>query len=176
MNGREVFRHAVTRLAEAVDEALAANQLTRQDIDWLVPHQANRRIIDGMGRKLGLAAERVVVTVDRHANTSAASVPLALNEAWRDGRIKRGDLVLLEALGGGLAWGLTQRFVRDSILLSDESISLAQRWLWDQMRLALEPAAALPLAALQTGAWKVRSDDRVCLVLCGGNVDLQTLV
>ena len=105
MNGREVFRHAVTRLAEAVDEALAANHLTRSDIDWLVPHQANQRIIDGMGRKLGLPAERVVVTVDRHANTSAASVPLALNEAWRDGRIKRGDLVLLEALGGGLAWG-----------------------------------------------------------------------
>jgi 3-oxoacyl-[acyl-carrier-protein] synthase III len=105
MNGREVFRHAVIRLAEAVDEALTANGLTRRDIDWLVPHQANRRIIDGMGRKLGLAADRVVVTVDRHANTSAASVPLALNEAWHDGRIKRGDLVLLEALGGGLAWG-----------------------------------------------------------------------
>jgi 3-oxoacyl-[acyl-carrier-protein] synthase-3 len=105
MNGREVFRHAVTRLAEAVEEALAANGLTRRDIDWLVPHQANQRIIDAMGRKLDLAKERVVVTVDRHANTSAASVPLALNEAWRDGRIRRGDLVLLEALGGGLAWG-----------------------------------------------------------------------
>ena len=105
MNGREVFRHAVTRLAEAVDEALNANNLTRADIDWLVPHQANKRIIDGMGRKLGLAADRVVVTVDRHANTSAASVPLALSEACQDGRIKPGDLVLLEALGGGLAWG-----------------------------------------------------------------------
>ena len=105
MNGREVFRHAVTRLAEAVDEALNANNLTRADIDWLVPHQANQRIIDGMGRKLGLAAERVVVTVDRHANTSAASVPLALNEACQDGRIKPGDMVLLEALGGGLVWG-----------------------------------------------------------------------
>jgi 3-oxoacyl-[acyl-carrier-protein] synthase-3 len=105
MNGREVFRHAVTRLAEAVDEALAANGLTRADVDWLVPHQANLRIIDAMGRKLGLAAERVVVTVDRHANTSAASVPLALAEAWHDGRIIRGDLVLLEALGGGLTWG-----------------------------------------------------------------------
>ena len=105
MNGREVFRHAVTRLAEAVDEALNANNLTRSDIDWLVPHQANKRIIDGMGRKLGLAADRVVVTVDRHANTSAASVPLALSEACQDGRIKPGDLVLLEALGGGLAWG-----------------------------------------------------------------------
>ena len=105
MNGREVFRYAVTRLAEAVEEALSANSLTRGDIDWLVPHQANQRIIDAMGRKLGLAKDRVVVTVDRHANTSAASVPLALNEAWRDGRIRRGDLVLLEALGGGLAWG-----------------------------------------------------------------------
>ena len=105
MNGREVFRHAVTRLAEAVDEALAANGLTRTDIDWLVPHQANLRIIDAMGRKLGLPSERVVVTVDRHANTSAASVPLALAEAWHDGRIRRGDLVLLEALGGGLTWG-----------------------------------------------------------------------
>ena len=105
MNGREVFRHAVTRLAEAVDEALSANGLTRGDVDWLVPHQANLRIIDAMGRKLGLPAERIVVTVDRHANTSAASVPLALAEAWHDGRIRRGDLVLLEALGGGLTWG-----------------------------------------------------------------------
>ncbi len=105
MNGREVFRHAVTRLAEAVEEALAANHLTMRDIDWLVPHQANRRIIDSMGRKLGLAPERVVITVDRHANTSAASVPLALNEAVQDGRIGRGALVLLEALGGGLTWG-----------------------------------------------------------------------
>jgi 3-oxoacyl-[acyl-carrier-protein] synthase-3 len=105
MNGREVFRHAVARLAEAVDEALAANDLTRRDIDWLVPHQANRRIIDSMGRRLGLEPARVVVTVDRHANTSAASVPLALAEACQDGRIVRGDLVLLEALGGGLVWG-----------------------------------------------------------------------
>jgi 3-oxoacyl-[acyl-carrier-protein] synthase-3 len=88
-----------------VDEALSANGLTRTDVDWLVPHQANRRIIDAMGRKLNLAAERVVVTVDRHANTSAASVPLALDEACTDGRIKPGDLVLLEALGGGLTWG-----------------------------------------------------------------------
>lgn len=105
MNGREVFRHAVTRLAEAVEEALAANGLQHRDIDWLVPHQANLRIIDAMGRKLGLPPERVVVTVDRHANTSAASVPLALAEARCDGRIRSGDLVLLEALGGGLAWG-----------------------------------------------------------------------
>jgi len=105
MNGREVFRHAVARLAETVDEALAANGLARADVDWLVPHQANLRIIDAMGRKLGLPAERVVVTVDRHANTSAASVPLAFAEARSDGRIARGDLVLMEALGGGLAWG-----------------------------------------------------------------------
>jgi 3-oxoacyl-[acyl-carrier-protein] synthase III len=105
MNGREVFRHAVTRLAEAVDEALAANGLSRRDVDWLVPHQANLRIIDAMGRKLGLSSERVVITVDRHANTSAASVPLALSEACQDGRIRQGDLVLMEALGGGLTWG-----------------------------------------------------------------------
>jgi 3-oxoacyl-[acyl-carrier-protein] synthase III len=105
MNGREVFRHAVNRLAEAVDEALAANHLTRADVDWLVPHQANRRIIDSMGKKLQLPSERVVITVDRHANTSAASVPLALAEARADGRIRNGDLVLLEALGGGLTWG-----------------------------------------------------------------------
>jgi 3-oxoacyl-[acyl-carrier-protein] synthase-3 len=105
MNGREVFRHAVTRLAEAVEEALAANGLERRDIDWLVPHQANLRIINAMGRKLGLPPERVVITVDRHANTSAASVPLALAEACEDGRIRKGDLVLMEALGGGLTWG-----------------------------------------------------------------------
>jgi 3-oxoacyl-[acyl-carrier-protein] synthase III len=105
MNGKEVFRHAVTKLAEAVDEALSANGLTREAVDWLVPHQANRRIIDAMGKKLGLPPERVVVTVERHANTSAASVPLALAEACSDGRIKQGDLVLMEALGGGLTWG-----------------------------------------------------------------------
>ena len=105
MKGSEVFRHAVIRLSEAVDEALAANGLTRRDVDWLVPHQANLRIIDAMGKRLGLAPERVVVTVDRHANTSAASVPLALAEACKDGRIRRGDLVLMEALGGGLTWG-----------------------------------------------------------------------
>ena len=105
MNGREVFRHAVVRLAEAVDEALAANGMTMRDVDWLVPHQANARIIEAMGKRLGLPSERVVVTVDRHANTSAASVPLALAEAVADGRIRQGDLVLLEALGGGLTWG-----------------------------------------------------------------------
>ena len=105
MNGREVFRHAVTRMAEAVDEALAANGLTHADVDWLVPHQANIRIIDAMGKRLGLPASRVVVTVDRHANTSAASIPLALAEAIADGRIREGQLVLMEALGGGLTWG-----------------------------------------------------------------------
>jgi 3-oxoacyl-[acyl-carrier-protein] synthase-3 len=105
MKGAEVFRHAVTKLAGAVDEALAAHGLGHGDVDWLVPHQANLRIIDAMGKKLGLPPERVVVTVDRHANTSAASIPLALDEAVRDGRINRGDLVLMEALGGGLTWG-----------------------------------------------------------------------
>jgi 3-oxoacyl-[acyl-carrier-protein] synthase-3 len=105
MEGREVFRHAVQRLAEAVDEALAANALSGRDIDWLVPHQANRRIIDAMAKKLGLPSDKVVLTIDRHANTSAASVPLALAEAAADGRIRPGQLVLLEAMGGGLTWG-----------------------------------------------------------------------
>jgi 3-oxoacyl-[acyl-carrier-protein] synthase-3 len=105
MRGQEVFRHAVAKLAAVVEEALSAHGFVHADIDWLVPHQANRRIIDAMGRKLGLPAERVVVTVDRHANTSAASIPLALAEAWADGRIRRGDLVVMEALGGGLTWG-----------------------------------------------------------------------
>ncbi len=105
MNGAAVFRHAVVNLAAAVEEALAANRLDRSAVDWLVPHQANRRIIDAMGKKLGLAPERVVVTIDRHANTSAASIPLALAEAVGDGRIRPGHLVLMEALGGGLTWG-----------------------------------------------------------------------
>ena len=105
MKGQDVFRQAVTKLAASVDEALAANGLTHEDVDWLVPHQANRRIIDAIGKRLGLAPERVVITVDRHANTSAASVPLALAEAVQDGRIRHGDLVLMEALGGGLTWG-----------------------------------------------------------------------
>jgi 3-oxoacyl-[acyl-carrier-protein] synthase-3 len=105
MRGQEVFRQAVTKLAGVVEEALAANHLTHADIDWLVPHQANRRIIDAMGKRLHLAPERVVVTVDRHANTSAASIPLALAEAVHDGRIQHGQLVLMEALGGGLTWG-----------------------------------------------------------------------
>ncbi|GAN88244.1 ketoacyl-ACP synthase III [Komagataeibacter intermedius] len=105
MQGRDVFRHAVGKLSASVDEALAANNLSHADVNWLVPHQANLRIIDGVARKLALPSERVVVTVDRHANTSAASIPLALNEAVRDGRIRKGDLVLMEALGGGLTWG-----------------------------------------------------------------------
>jgi 3-oxoacyl-[acyl-carrier-protein] synthase-3 len=105
MLGREVFRHAVTNLAAVVDEALAANGYDKSDIDWLVPHQANKRILDGTAKKLGLSEDRVVITVDRHANTSAASVPLALDEAVRDGRIQKGQLVLMEAMGGGLTWG-----------------------------------------------------------------------
>ena len=105
MNGREVFRHAVRNLAEIVHESLNANGLAADDIDWLVPHQANKRILDSTAKKLGLPADKIVVTVERHANTSAASIPLALDEALKDGRIKTGDLVLLEAMGGGLTWG-----------------------------------------------------------------------
>jgi len=105
MEGREVFRHAVVKLAEAVDAAIAANGITGTDIDWLVPHQANQRIIDGMGHRLGLPPEKVVLTIDRHANTSAASIPLALAEATADGRIRPGHLVLMEAMGGGFTWG-----------------------------------------------------------------------
>ena len=105
MEGKEVFRHAVINMAKVVGEVLDKVGLTPADIDWLVPHQANKRIIDGTGRKLGLPPERVVLTVDRHANTSAASIPLALDTAVRDGRIKRGDLLLMEGIGGGLSWG-----------------------------------------------------------------------
>lgn len=105
MQGREVFRHAVTNLAAVLGEVLEDVGLSADDIDWVVPHQANRRIIDATAKKLGLPAERVVLTVDQHANTSAASVPLALDLAVRDGRIKRGDLVVLEAMGGGFTWG-----------------------------------------------------------------------
>jgi 3-oxoacyl-[acyl-carrier-protein] synthase III len=105
MAGRDVFRQAVEHLSEVVGEALAANGLGPADIDWLVPHQANTRIIDAVGRKLGLPAERTILTIERHANTSAASIPLALDEAVADGRIRPGHLVLMEALGGGLTWG-----------------------------------------------------------------------
>ncbi|WP_213979595.1 beta-ketoacyl-ACP synthase III [Sphingomonas sp. dw_22] len=105
MKGREVFRHAVVNLAAVMEETLGAAGFTSADIDWLVPHQANARILDATARKLNLAPEKVIVTVDRHANTSAASVPLALDAAVRDGRIKRGDLIVLEAMGGGFTWG-----------------------------------------------------------------------
>ncbi len=105
MLGREVFRHAVTNLAAVAEEALTANDLTTKDIDWLVPHQANKRILDGTAKKLGLSEDQVVITVDRHANTSAASIPLALDEAVRDGRIQKGQIILMEAMGGGLTWG-----------------------------------------------------------------------
>lgn len=105
MQGREVFRHAVTNLASVLGEVMADVGLSPEQIDWIVPHQANKRIIDATAKKLGLPAERVVLTVDQHANTSAASVPLALDLAVRDGRIKRGDLVVLEAMGGGFTWG-----------------------------------------------------------------------
>ena len=105
MKGREVFRHAVVNLADVLGEVLADAGLSSADIDWVVPHQANARILDATARKLGLAPEKVIVTVDRHANTSAASVPLALDVAVRDGRIKRGDLLVLEAMGGGFTWG-----------------------------------------------------------------------
>jgi len=105
MKGQEVFRHAVTNLASVLTEVMTAADLTTADIDWLVPHQANARILDATARKLKLAPEKVVVTVDRHANTSAASVPLALDLAMRDGRIKPGDLLVLEAMGGGFTWG-----------------------------------------------------------------------
>ena len=105
MKGREVFRHAVVNLASVMTETLALAGLTSDDVDWVVPHQANARILDATARKLGLPPEKVVVTVDIHANTSAASVPLALDVAVRDGRVKRGDIVVLEAMGGGFTWG-----------------------------------------------------------------------
>jgi 3-oxoacyl-[acyl-carrier-protein] synthase-3 len=105
MKGREVFRHAVVNLAQVLGNVLAEHGLSPSDLDWVVPHQANQRILDATARKLGLPPEKVVVTVDRHANTSAASVPLALDCAVRDGRIKPGDLVVLEAMGGGFTWG-----------------------------------------------------------------------
>ncbi len=105
MRGREVFRHAVSNLTSVVAEALAANDLSPDAIDWLVPHQANKRIIDHTARKLKLPSEKVILTVAEHGNTSAASVPLALNEAVTDGRIKQGDVILMEAMGGGFTWG-----------------------------------------------------------------------
>ena len=105
MKGREVFRHAVVNLAEVLGEVLEDAGVSVEEIDWVVPHQANARILDATAKKLGIPPEKVIVTVDPHANTSAASVPLALDVARRDGRIKPGDLVMLEAMGGGFTWG-----------------------------------------------------------------------
>jgi 3-oxoacyl-[acyl-carrier-protein] synthase III len=105
MEGREVYRHAVMMITDVIEETLAASGCTTDDIDWFVPHQANVRIIDASAKKLGIPSEKVIRTVDRHGNTSAASIPLALSVAQRDGRIKRGDLLLLEAMGGGFTWG-----------------------------------------------------------------------
>jgi 3-oxoacyl-[acyl-carrier-protein] synthase-3 len=105
MEGRAVFKHAVAMVTDVIRDAFAATGYTADDLDWFVPHQANKRIIDDSAQKLGIAPEKVVITVDRHGNTSAASIPLALDVAVRDGRIKRGDLVMLEAMGGGFTWG-----------------------------------------------------------------------
>ncbi len=105
MQGPEVYKHAVTKLADSVQEALDANGLTIDEVDWFVPHQANKRIIDSTAKKLGLSEDKVILTVQDHANTSAASIPLAIDAGVRDGRIKKGDLLVLEAIGGGLAWG-----------------------------------------------------------------------
>ena len=105
MEGREVFKHAVGMITDVIEAVFSQAGVTAQDIDWFVPHQANKRIIDASAKKLGIADEKVVVTVNLHGNTSAASVPLALSAAVADGRIKRGDLVLLEAMGGGFTWG-----------------------------------------------------------------------
>ena len=105
MQGKEVFRFAVNAIAGSVEKTLQAHNLTPSDIDWFVPHQANKRILDGTAKKVGIPIEKVVVTLDRHGNTSAASIPLALVTAVQDGRIKKGDLILLEAMGGGFTWG-----------------------------------------------------------------------
>lgn len=105
MDGPEVFRHAVTKISEVIDATLRKGGYQASDIDWFVPHQANKRILDGAARKLGLDPERIIITVDKHANTSAASIPLALDSGCQDGRIKPGDLVLMEAMGGGFTWG-----------------------------------------------------------------------
>jgi 3-oxoacyl-[acyl-carrier-protein] synthase-3 len=105
MTGNEVFKVAVTQLSKLVKDTLSANQMDKSELDWLVPHQANYRIISATAKKLGMSMDQVVVTLDRHGNTSAATVPTALDEAVRDGRIKRGQLLLLEAFGGGFTWG-----------------------------------------------------------------------
>jgi 3-oxoacyl-[acyl-carrier-protein] synthase III len=105
MNGREVFRHAVQKISGVIEETLVDTGLAADEIDWFVPHQANKRILDGVARKLGVSDEKIVMTLARHGNTSAASIPLALNAAFEDGRIKEGNLVLMEAMGGGFTWG-----------------------------------------------------------------------
>jgi 3-oxoacyl-[acyl-carrier-protein] synthase-3 len=105
MEGRAVFKHAVAMITDVIDDAFKATGYTANDIDWFVPHQANKRIIDDSAKKLGIAPGKVVITVDRHGNTSAASIPLALDVARKDGRVKQGDLVLFEAMGGGFTWG-----------------------------------------------------------------------
>jgi 3-oxoacyl-[acyl-carrier-protein] synthase-3 len=105
MEGNAVFKMAVNTLDAIVDETLAANGLEKSDVDWLVPHQANIRILQSTAKKLGMSMDRVVTTVDKHGNTSAASIPLALDVAVRDGRIKRGETILMEAFGGGFTWG-----------------------------------------------------------------------
>jgi 3-oxoacyl-[acyl-carrier-protein] synthase-3 len=105
MQGKEVFRFAVGAISEVIQDTLNAYDLTADDIDWFVPHQANKRILDGTARKLGISPEKIVMTLEKHGNTSAASIPLALDLARRDGRINTGDLVLLEAMGGGFTWG-----------------------------------------------------------------------
>ena len=105
MEGREVFKHAVNNIASVMAETMAEAKVTAAQVDWFVPHQANRRILEGTARKLGIAEDRIVMTLDRHGNTSAASIPLAFDVAVKDGRIKRGDLVLFEAMGGGFTWG-----------------------------------------------------------------------
>jgi 3-oxoacyl-[acyl-carrier-protein] synthase-3 len=111
MEGREVFKHAVVNIASVMAETLKEAGVAPSEIDWFVPHQANRRILEGTVKKLGVSADRVVMTLERHGNTSAASIPLALAEAVTDGRIKRGDLLLMEAMGGGFTWGaLLARF------------------------------------------------------------------
>jgi 3-oxoacyl-[acyl-carrier-protein] synthase-3 len=105
MDGKEVFKHAVAMITDVIEDAFKATGTAAADIDWFVPHQANKRIIDGSAHKLGISPEKVVITVDRHGNTSAASIPLALADAVADRRIKRGNLILLEAMGGGFTWG-----------------------------------------------------------------------
>jgi len=105
MQGREVFKHAVGMITDVIEDVFAKTGVTAEDLNWFVPHQANKRIIDASARKLGIAEEKVVITVHKHGNTSAASVPLALATAVAEGKIKKGDLVLLEAMGGGFTWG-----------------------------------------------------------------------